>query len=493
LKVVPHVAGPYPARRGTDPAAVGEPQRRPVLQNADFRMEYRKVMKTPLHSGSAKVIVIGAGLAGLVAAHRLQACGIAVRVLEASGHVGGRMRSESLGGHVVDLGAQFLSSEYRLILSLAEALGLGEQIVETSRCSAIVRDGVARRLRSDRPLDALGLLGWSATARFAWRSAPLRRRQRGLSLAAYADWAEFDDETVAAWCAREFDSRVGEYLFEPMLAGFYFQTPENSSRALGAALTAFGIRSARTLTFAEGMGVLPQALARHLDVTLDAPVRRIDLHADRVEIHGDAGTWSADRVILAVPAPLARELHAAVGEPEAQALLATPYSASINVACVTRAGFRLPPALATAYGLLIPRRERDVIAAVGIETNKGRPASGQGQLFNLMFSDEAAGRFMDRPDDEVIAAALQALARDIPGLPEAMAVARVHRWPLAEPLSPVGRARTVCAYRARCAQTPPRLVLAGDYLSMPFTEGAAESGLWAAGIVAAASHGHRGC
>jgi len=63
---------------------------------------------------SPQVIVIGAGIAGLTAAHFLANARMSVKVLEASGRVGGRMTTDAVNGFLVDRGAQFLSSEYRL-------------------------------------------------------------------------------------------------------------------------------------------------------------------------------------------------------------------------------------------------------------------------------------------------------------------------------------------------------------------------------------------
>ena len=70
-----------------------------------------------------KVLVIGAGIAGLTAAWQLQKAGMNVKVLEASGRVGGRMSTDSVNGFVVDRGAQFLSSHYALLLSMVRELG----------------------------------------------------------------------------------------------------------------------------------------------------------------------------------------------------------------------------------------------------------------------------------------------------------------------------------------------------------------------------------
>ncbi|HKH76409.1 MAG TPA: FAD-dependent oxidoreductase, partial [Rubrobacteraceae bacterium] len=55
-------------------------------------------------------VVVGAGLSGLVAAQTLQDAGTRVAVLEAEDKVGGRMRTDRVGGGVFDHGAQFFTA-----------------------------------------------------------------------------------------------------------------------------------------------------------------------------------------------------------------------------------------------------------------------------------------------------------------------------------------------------------------------------------------------
>jgi phytoene dehydrogenase-like protein len=70
------------------------------------------------------VIVVGAGISGLCAAYRLAEAGLRVKVLERGSRVGGRMTTDAVDGFVLDRGAQFLSSEYTVLRSLADAVGL---------------------------------------------------------------------------------------------------------------------------------------------------------------------------------------------------------------------------------------------------------------------------------------------------------------------------------------------------------------------------------
>jgi oxygen-dependent protoporphyrinogen oxidase len=58
----------------------------------------------------------------------------------------------------------------------------------------------------------------------------------------------------------------------------------------------------------------------------------------------------------------------------------------------------------------------------------------------------------------------------------------VYRWLNAEPKSPVGRSRKINDYRESITKIN-KVILAGDYMGMPFTEGAAETGLWAASSI----------
>ncbi|MFY4723029.1 FAD-dependent oxidoreductase [Streptomyces sp. LaBMicrA B280] len=71
------------------------------------------------------VAVVGAGIAGLTAAHELRRAGLSVRVYEQLPHVGGRMRSLRHQGWTVDTGAEQVASRgYRATWELLRRLGV---------------------------------------------------------------------------------------------------------------------------------------------------------------------------------------------------------------------------------------------------------------------------------------------------------------------------------------------------------------------------------
>jgi monoamine oxidase len=74
-----------------------------------------------------KVLIVGAGIAGLTAAYRLRQAGVSVDIIEARNRVGGRMRSlanAAGSGVTVELGGEFIDTDHTKLRSLAQELGL---------------------------------------------------------------------------------------------------------------------------------------------------------------------------------------------------------------------------------------------------------------------------------------------------------------------------------------------------------------------------------
>lgn len=79
-------------------------------------------------TGPGHVVVIGAGIAGLAAAHRLLQRGARVTVLEASERVGGKLLPGEIAGVRVDLGAESMLARRPEAVALAREVGLADRL-----------------------------------------------------------------------------------------------------------------------------------------------------------------------------------------------------------------------------------------------------------------------------------------------------------------------------------------------------------------------------
>lgn len=98
------------------------------------------------------VAVVGAGLAGLTAAYRLQQRGFDVSVFEARDRVGGRVGTVRQVDCIMDLGAAFYLGTYRESIDLIHELGLGLLFSEVPVWGAMPKRGNKHLLDYGKPL-----------------------------------------------------------------------------------------------------------------------------------------------------------------------------------------------------------------------------------------------------------------------------------------------------------------------------------------------------
>ena len=91
-----------------------------------------------------RVIVVGGGVCGLVAAHSLQKSGCQVTLVEASDGLGGQVRSARLDGQAVDLGAEAAPLRAPGVQKLITELGLDESMIHPTQGTSLLssRHGV---------------------------------------------------------------------------------------------------------------------------------------------------------------------------------------------------------------------------------------------------------------------------------------------------------------------------------------------------------------
>lgn len=421
------------------------------------------------------VIVVGAGLAGLAAAQVLHRRGLDVTVMEREPRVGGRVHSQAFHGRTIECGAQFPSTGYTHIPAMLAEAGLST--VPCSPWAAFEREGRWHRVHQNRPLSLWsgGLLRAGQFAKMGYGVGKALRMARQFQPANYGSYAAVDDEDAWDWCARLLGPAAAQLVFEPTVHGFYFHPLRGTSRALLHALLAFG--KAQAMAIPLGWEALPRWMAQPLHVCTGTQVTEVKSVSAGVQVSVNGESLNADAAVIATPAPVALGLLDSP-TPQEHVLMRTPYAGAVHVALGFAAGWHLPEDLRRVHGVLLA--SHNIVAAMVVE--QSRLPSEAPEVLTLMLGSAAAQRLEARSNAEVLEEVMAWLRARWPALPTGVVAHRVHRWRLAEPLSPPGRARAVQHYRA--SLTPGRRVfLCGDSTGMPWSDGAVETGLWAAARV----------
>jgi phytoene dehydrogenase-like protein len=252
------------------------------------------------------VVVVGAGLAGLIAAERLERADLSVVVLEAADAAGGRVRTDRRDGLLLDRGFQLLNPAYP---EVGRVLDLPALDLASFGAGVAVRDGARLSILADPRREP---------ARIA---ATIRASGSVVRKAAVARWFAESGFLPAARLRARTDRSLAAELARRHLAG--------STDPIDAAIHSFlsGVladddlsRSARMATFlvrafvrgtpalpAAGMQAIPDQLAGRLrpdTLHLRTAARRI--HGTTVDT--DSGAFEAAAIVVATDAASAAEL-----------------------------------------------------------------------------------------------------------------------------------------------------------------------------------------
>jgi protoporphyrinogen/coproporphyrinogen III oxidase len=297
----------------------------------------RREPTTAAGAGQQPVVVIGAGVAGLVVARDLAARGRRVVLLERAQQAGGCVASAQVAGLTVDAGAEAFATRSTVVPELLAELGLADDVVAPSPAGAWLRlpDRVV-------PLPRVGMLGipgspWAADVRAAVGAVGALR-------------ASLDRVLPARWGLRAAGTRpttslgrlvrvrqgrrVLDRLVTPVVAGVHATHPDDADLdvvlpglrdrlarhgSLGAAVTAMRAAAPAGSAVAGlrgGMHRLVEALvadvaARGVEIRTGVEVTGLTRDDDGWRLTlGPAATLVASQVVLAVPGPVALDLLA---------------------------------------------------------------------------------------------------------------------------------------------------------------------------------------
>jgi monoamine oxidase len=265
---------------------------------------------------STEVVVVGAGLAGLVAARALARRGVRVRVLEARNRVGGRTHTRRLeSGLTVDLGGQWIGPGQERVAALLDELGIATFPQHTAGRKLLVLDGKRREYGGRSiipPLSPLALLELHRAVRRLDRmgaTVPLEAPQQ-----TRRD-AEWDAMTVETWKLGALRRRSVRLLFDVATEAVFAAEPAELSflhflfylRSGGGLVRLVEVEGgAQETRIAGGAQPLSERLAEGLGeaVTLGAPVRAVRRERGGVVVRSDVVEVHAERAIVAIPPAL---------------------------------------------------------------------------------------------------------------------------------------------------------------------------------------------
>src|SRR5262245_61521047 len=439
-----------------------------------------------------RVVVVGGGIAGLAAAHRLLELARDARrpldlvVLEATDRLGGTIRTERVEGLLLEAGADSFISEKPWALALAERLGLGPRLCRTDdrfRQTYVVRGGRLRPLPEGFvlmaptrvwPVLASDVFSWRGKARLGLDPLLPRRAVPG-------------DESLGSFVRRRLGREALERVVQPLVGGIYTADPDRLSLAAtmprflalerehrslilglrrgsrrGDAARASGARWSLFVTLAGGLEERGAAIAARLPagaVRLQTPVATIQPTPDgwRVRPHGRP-PLEGHGVVLAGPAPAMGSLVSEVDPPLAARLGEIRYASSATIALAyPRADIR--HAL-DGFGFVVPHVEGRRILACTFSSVKYPGRAPEGVALLRVFIGGALQTDLLERDDQALLSLAHGEVAALLGISGDPILSRVWRHPRAMPQYDVGHLDRIKAIAARL-ETLPGLALAG--------------------------------
>ncbi len=192
-----------------------------------------------------KVAVVGAGVAGLTAAHDLAVGGHQVVVLEAADHAGGKLHAVPFAGVELETAADSFVARRPEALELCRELGLADELVGPSETSAyLFTRGELRRMPTG---SVLGVPTDFASLRRSGVLSPLGAARA--SLEPYLPGHPVvDDVTVGSLIRRRYGPEVAARLVDPLVGGINAGHVDQLSIDVSAAQLAAAARRDRSLT-----------------------------------------------------------------------------------------------------------------------------------------------------------------------------------------------------------------------------------------------------
>jgi oxygen-dependent protoporphyrinogen oxidase len=441
------------------------------------------------------IVVIGGGVAGLAAAHRVvelsreQQRPVRLTLLEAGPRLGGSIATEHVDGFVIEAGPDSFISEKPWALNLCERIGFSDRLVRTRdehRRTYVVHDGRLHPLPDGFlllaptqlwPLLTTRLFTWPGKLRMGLDLVLPRRRQQA-------------DESLGAFVTRRLGREALERVAQPLIGGIYTADPDDLSlaatmprflemerqwrsiiramwsaqrRAPAASRATSGARWSLFVSAADGMQSLVDAVAQRLPegvVRLGGRVAALQRRDQRWSVQLAGGeAIDADAVVLATPAHQSAALVAAFDSPLAAELRGIPYASSATVSLAYRED-QIPRPL-DGFGFVVPLIEARSIIACTYSSMKYPGRAPVGHVLLRAFVGGALQSDLFHQDDTAMAASVRRELSALLGITSEPLLTRIHRHANAMPQYRVGHLDRLARIEEHL-RSHPALAVAGN-------------------------------
>ena len=423
---------------------------------------------------SRRIVIVGGGIAGLAAAHRLlelrnaQALDLAILLLEASDRLGGCIATEQVGDFLVEAGPDSFISEKPWALRLCERLGLAPRLVSTQAAHQkiyVVHHGKLVPLPEGFFLLApTQLAPFVRTPLFSWRGK-LRMTAELLMPRGVANV----DESLGAFVRRRFGSEALERVAQPLLGGIYaadpdklsliatmprFREMEKSRRSVIWAMwseqrrrtrkreSGSGARWSLFVTLAGGMQEFVDAIAQGLpqgSARLNSSVTSIFPNDGKQPWQVATSTneiLEADGIIFATPAFQAAKILAPAVPEAAKELSSIAYASSATVSLAYRN--RDFPRVPDSFGFVVPAIESRKIMACTFSSLKYPGRAPEGHVLLRAFIGGSLQPDLLNDNDGTMERNVRAEIASLLGVEAEPLLVRINRYPNSMPQYHVG-------------------------------------------------------
>lgn len=442
--------------------------------------------------GAGRVVVVGAGFTGLLAARRLAAAGHDVIVLEALSRRGGQIRTVDFAGLRIDVGAEAFHTGAPKVAGFIDELGVTDEMVSATRAGTWIptRRGLVRLPTGVGPAGPTQVMP-VLRSRMMTPAGLVRAGMEPLRATARPRLREGTDISVGRFVTSRFGRQVTDLFVDPLLGGLHAGDVNTLSLRACTPMLVPAAREGRSLlvkhrpagppggapkgpasamtfiTHARGLDTVLDRLSDGVpswETRLDTEVRRIsrdETGAVVVDTGGDGEAITADAVVLAVPAGRAADLLATtVPAAVAPLRLASFASVATTALAFRREDVRGVEAL-SGTGILVPSKQRRLMkAATFLSTKWPHLAEGDRYVMRLSAGRAGQSRLTGLSDDDLVAGMLADL-RELTGLRADPTDVLVTRWNDTMPQLTVGHLERLEKARAAIATAGVPVALAG--------------------------------